>query len=267
MAACQQRGVSAGPIFFLTLMKKYLAILMTAVLTLGCVGQKEDPEEPGEEPVIPVDPDNPSTDAGRCLVLDFTGTWCVNCPRMEAAIQSAIQSRPGVIVPVSVHCLSLDPMAPLPLSANLSGKFGVSAYPSVVVDLDGTTLFSTTSADLLLSRCDARLKARGQASDISLEVLENGNVLNVTVRATASLPGDYTLHFLVLEDGIVAAQTGGSEDAVHNNVLREWYDSQEFKGVAAGGELSFRGTAAAGPGRRVVAFVCRGGIVDNVTDQ
>lgn len=248
-------------------MKKYLAIICTAILILGCVGQKEDPDEPLDPQEIPVEPVEPSSDAGRCLVLDFTGTWCVNCPRMEAAIQAAMQSRPGVIVPVSVHCLLLDPMALLPLSADLAGRFGVSAYPSVVVNLQKSSLFSVTSEELLLARCDALLKERGKASSISAEVAEKDGVLSVNVRATASKPGDYTLHILVLEDGITAAQTGGTENHVHNNVLREWFDSQEFKGIAAGDEISFMSTAAAGPGRRVVAFVCRGGIVDNVTDQ
>ena len=249
-------------------MKKYLAILMTALLTLGCVGQKEDPEdEPVDNPDVPETPDVPSTDSGRCLVLDFTGTWCVNCPRMEAAIESAMQSRPGLIVPVSVHCLSLDPMALQPVSANLASRFGVSAYPSVVVDLQKSSLFSATSADLLLARCDALLKERGEASSVSLEVSQEGDVLDVTVIAKTAKPGDYTLHFVVLEDGITAAQTGGSEDHVHNNVLREWLDSQEFKGAGAGEELQFRHTATGGPGRRAVAFVCRNGIVDNVAAQ
>ena len=39
----------------------------------------------------------------RSLVLDFTATWCVNCPRMEAAFAAAMEARPGRLVPVSVH--------------------------------------------------------------------------------------------------------------------------------------------------------------------
>ena len=59
-------------------MKKYLLILLCALVS--CVGQKEDPEEettPGE-----------TTPVGNVagIVMDFTATWCVNCPRMTTAI-------------------------------------------------------------------------------------------------------------------------------------------------------------------------------------
>ena len=33
----------------------------------------------------------------RSLVLDFTGTWCVNCPKMEAALEEAMAARPGKV--------------------------------------------------------------------------------------------------------------------------------------------------------------------------
>ena len=81
----------------------------------------------------------------RSLVLDFTGTWCVNCPKMDAAIEAAMEERPGRVVPVSVHCLSIDPMYVKPLSDNLVKQFGVNAYPSAVVDLDPESLITTSS--------------------------------------------------------------------------------------------------------------------------
>ena len=61
----------------------------------------------------------------RSLVLDFTGTWCVNCPKMEAAIEETMEARPGRIIPVSVHCMSIDPMYVKPLSDNLVKQFSV----------------------------------------------------------------------------------------------------------------------------------------------
>ena len=54
------------------------------MLAGACVGQKDDPED---VPDGPTKPDTPAVVSGTCLLLDFTGTWCVNCPRMETAIE------------------------------------------------------------------------------------------------------------------------------------------------------------------------------------
>ena len=66
----------------------------------------------------------------RSLVLDFTGTWCVNCPKMEAALEETMEARPGRIVPVSVHCMSIDPMYVKPLSDDLVKRFSVTLPPA-----------------------------------------------------------------------------------------------------------------------------------------
>ena len=77
--------------------------------------------------------------------------------------------------------------------------------------------------------------------------------------------GDYSLHFVILEDGIVAAQTGSTQDHVHDNVLRSWFDSPLFSGIAKDGTISWSASAEASAGQRIAAFVCRGGTVDNVS--
>ena len=100
----------------------------------------------------------------RSLVLDFTGTWCVNCPKMEAAIEETMEARPGRVIPVSVHCMSVDPMYVKPLSDDLSGRFGVTAYPSAVVDLDPESLITTSSPELLQSHI-ARSRRRRQSGE------------------------------------------------------------------------------------------------------
>lgn len=242
---------------------KKLMLITALMLAVACVGQRDDPEIPDdtpENPDIPAPADSTETVSGTCLILDFTGTWCVNCPRMEAAIEEAMASRPGAIVPVSVHCLTLDPMAPMPLSSDLASRFGVSAYPSVVVDLVPGSLFSTTSPELLLSRCDAALAARGEAAELTAE--RSGSM--VTVSATIAQPGDYTLDILVLEDGIVAAQTGGSEQHVHNNVLRQWIVSEPFTSLGKGDEILINRALLLTEGQRIVALACRDGIVNAV---
>ena len=222
------------------------------MLACACVGQKDDPDDPAVDPAK-------TGASGNCLVLDFTGTWCVNCPRMEAALEEAMAKKPGLIVPVSVHCLSLDPLAPMPLSSDLASRFGVSAYPSVVVDMDPASLFSTTSSELIISKCESSLVLRGSAAKLSVE--RSGTT--VSVYAKIKQKGDYTLNLLVLEDGLVAAQTGGSEQHVHNNVLRSWI-SDEYKGVTAGSEIMMARGVLLGENQRLVAVACKDGIVNSV---
>ena len=199
----------------------------------------------------------------RSLVLDFTGTWCVNCPKMEAAIEESMAARPGRIVPVSVHCMAVDPMYVKPLSDNLVKQFSVKAYPSAVVDLDPESLITTQSPELLLSHVDRLLEARGPAAGIRVESAVEGENYTLTAEMKAVRDGAYTLAVLVLEDGTVAAQTGGTKDYVHNNILRSWTEGVPLtvkEGDTASG--TFTGTVTAKS--RFVVLVLRDGLVDNV---
>ena len=199
----------------------------------------------------------------RSLVLDFTGTWCVNCPKMEAAIEESMAARPGRIVPVSVHCMAVDPMYVKPLSDNLVKQFSVKAYPSAVVDLDPESLITTQSPELLLSHVDRLLEARGPAAGIRAESAVEGENYTLAVEMKAVRDGSYTLAVLVLEDGTVAAQTGGTKDYVHNNILRSWTEGESLT-VKEGDKASgtFTGTVTAKS--RFVVLVLRDGLVDNV---
>ena len=199
----------------------------------------------------------------RSLVLDFTGTWCVNCPKMEAAIEESMAARPGRIVPVSVHCMPVDPMYVKPLSDNLVKRFGVTAYPSAVVDLDPESLITTQSPELLLSHVDRLLEARGPAAGIRVESAVEGENYTLTAEMKAVRDGAYTLAVLVLEDGTVAAQTGGTKDYVHNNILRSWTEGDPLtvkEGDTASG--TFTGTVTAKS--RFLVLVLHDGLVDNV---
>ncbi|MBR0052449.1 MAG: Omp28-related outer membrane protein [Bacteroidales bacterium] len=201
----------------------------------------------------------------RSLVLDFTGTWCVNCPKMDAAIEEALAARPGRIVPVSVHCMAVDPMYLKPTSDNLVKRFGVKAYPSAVVDLDPESLISTTSSELLLSHIDRLLESRGVSAGIRIESTLDGENLSVTVEAKAVQDGEYALSIILLEDGIIAKQTGADdgENHVHNNVLRQWEDGDPIT-LKEEETATLSLTATVSGKYRIVAVVSRGGLVDNV---
>lgn len=256
-------------------MRKWLYILLALLPMLACVGQKDDPvEEPvPEDPVTPEDPGGGEEPGGtgegkdyfrRSLVLDFTGTWCVNCPKMEVAISETLEARPGRVVPVSVHCMMVDPMYVKPLSDDLVSRFGVGAYPSAVVDLDPESLVTASSPELLQAHIDRLLESRGPAAGIRIESALDGESFTLKAEMKAVRDGDYILSVLVLEDGLVARQTGGSENEVHNNVLRSWTDGDALTGMKEGdsAQLEFSGTVSGTS--RFVVLVCRDGLVDNV---
>ena len=202
----------------------------------------------------------------RSLVLDFTGTWCVNCPKMEVAVEEAMAARPGRIVPVSVHCMAAaDPMVLVPTSNNLVKQFGVKAYPSAVVDLDPESLISEQSSTLILSHIDRLLDSRGASAGIRIESTLDGEDLSVTVETKAVQDGEYALSIILLEDGIIAKQTGADdgENHVHNNVLRQWEDGDPVT-LKEEETATLSLTASVSGKYRVVALVLRNGLVDNV---
>ena len=199
----------------------------------------------------------------RSLVLDFTGTWCVNCPKMEAALEETMEARPGRIVPVSVHCMSIDPMYVKPLSDDLVKRFSVKVYPSAVVDLDPESLITTSSPELLQAHVDRLLEARGPAAGIRAESVLDGGSFTLKAEMKAVRDGDYVLAVLVLEDGIVAAQTGGATDHVHNNILRSWTEG-EPQHVKEGETAACTFTGTVPEKSRFVVLVLRDGLVDNV---
>ena len=234
-------------------MKKYLLILLCALVS--CVGQKEDPEEE-------INPGGTTPVAGSAgIVLDFTATWCVNCPRMTTAIEEAAAERP--LIPICVH---FQDEFVNDQGKELISHFGVEAYPSAVVNMFKESLTTTTSKDLII----AKLKTIGAmiAVPILKAELADGTL---RVKVTAGDAGSYTLSAAILEDGLVAPQTGATENYVHNNVFRGFLQENllgDPLGELSNGEtkeLSFNaGTLT--QNQHVAVYVCIDGLVKAATD-
>ena len=196
----------------------------------------------------------------RSLVLDFTATWCVNCPRMEAAFAAAMEARPGRLVPVSVHFV--DAYA-VDEGTALVTKFGVSEYPTAVIDMDPSSAFTTTSSELLLSGVDKLLATRPLAGGIRMESGADGSV---KVEITAVEAGDYTINVMLLKDGEIAPQTGGETNHVHNNILRQHLKAESVHlDEEETATKTFSLNIPSGDGFKVVAFMEKGTTVNNVT--
>ncbi len=237
-------------------MRKIIYILLLATMVCSaCVGRKDDPEQ-GQETgpvVVPGGGDEGTVFFHRTLVLEFTGTWCQYCPMMAAALEEAKGLRPGRLVEIAVH--GYDEMS-ADEAETLAGRFKVSGYPSVVFDLDAGTKFGEHEASKFTNYVDA---AANQACGLALDA-SNGRL---TVKVKAVSGGQYSLGLAVVEDGIVAYQTGYGEGYVNNAVLRRFLssglDGDSLGELAEGEERTVEYDCSLTPAQRVVAYVLQDG--------
>ena len=183
---------------------------------------------------------------------------------MTSAIEEAKAQRPSAIFPVCVHFKDAFSFHE---GEALASYFDIQEYPSAIVNLDKGTLTTATSKDIILSRIDASAGKK----PCQIELSYSSGIISASV--TASEPGTYRIGALLLEDGLVAPQTGGSEDYVHDNILRKILSADIFgedlgsleSGAAAGRDFPVDDLADGG-NYHVLVYVTDGGKVNSVAD-
>lgn len=177
-------------------------------------------------PALPADskPDQSTDFVKRVLTIQHTGTWCQNCPYMKKGIEVYLQKNPdNCAVFVASH--NGDTMAGDASNA-VNSYLTVSSYPSLSVDLNASNMIkgALNDADLQAEQIAARIndaESNGCKTGISVAATEpEGKIVTVNVKVKSANVSNCRVAVWVLEDGIVAAQTGGSSNEVHNNVLR-----------------------------------------------
>lgn len=163
------------------------------------------------------------------LITKFTATWCVNCPAMSEAVHEAEERYYDRIIDIAVH--SLDSFA-IEEGQALVNAFGIEAFPTVIVDMDGDTALSVASPELLLDKVYKSGEQSLPAGGIKIESLLESDKLAVEVEITAAADADYRMFAVLVRDGIVAAQVGGGNNYVHTSVLRK-----SLGGSLAGAEV------------------------------
>ena len=160
----------------------------------------------------------------KSLVLDFTATWCVNCPAMSQAISRAAALSGGRIDKIAVYYL--DDLQ-VPAGSALASRFGVQALPHVVSGLDEKLATSVASEDVIYAHNRQVLEQSKPACGIAISSTVTDAGLSVRVEVASAAAGSYYLGVAVVEDGIVAKQTGASDYYVHNSVLRSLLHSAQ----------------------------------------
>ena len=149
--------------------------------------------------VTATDP-GPSPFTQKLLTEDYTGTWCGYCPRIGSSLKTYSSSNPNCIV-VGIHgpAGSSDPYNYLYIS-QLASAFGVSSFPTVIVNRDAK--WNETSAEL-----NTQLSKRAPVG-VGLETTISGSTITIKAKVKFDVTTNFPLKLIVMlvEDNLVASQ-------------------------------------------------------------
>ena len=193
----------------------------------------------------------------RICAMEFTGTWCAMCPggltRLNYLINSSYE---GIVYMMAFHVNGSpsDPMV-IEQSSILSNKFGLSAYPSCVVDMRGKMALSENYT-VMRSVFNESLDNYPAHCGVAIQSEYNGQA-TVTVRVTSERNSEYRLIVYAVEDGVKHQQNDGGifRDYTHNHVVRKLLsatvDGDKLGQIAVGEEISTYYTFTADEGWNV----------------
>ena len=187
-------------------------------------------------------PGTPSKFVRRICAMEFTGTWCAMCPagmtRLNYLISSSYE---GIVYMMAFHVNGspADPMV-IDQSSILSNKFGLSAYPSCVVDMRGKMGLSE-NYDVMRSVFNESLDNYPAYCGVGIQSQYDGQA-TVTVKVKSEKDAEYRLILYAVENGLKYQQNDGGiyRDYTHNHVVRKLLsasvDGDKLGQIAAGME-------------------------------
>lgn len=143
----------------------------------------------------------------RSLYIDFTATWCGNCPRMAKGMAHACEQMQGKIEPLGLHCFNSD----FDLTSGtdpLAARFGITALPAGVVDMATSIPADTYTAISYYAQTAVRQTEAlyPTSAGIELESSLSEQTLSADVKLYVKYAGQYKITVMLVEDGIVHAQ-------------------------------------------------------------
>ncbi len=179
-----------------------------------------------ESNIIEIEVVAPSAYVQNVLVEDYTGTWCVNCPRLSYAIAHSKEVSDKV-VSVGVHAFDEMEMEGYQV---LTDEFSINNYPTGIVNRDiiwpfPEDNFLNTATDLTGFDADLGLSIN---SSITNSIVN----MNIEIGFNADFETPLNLVVYLVENGLIYDQRnntdyygGGSTiyDFEHNDVLRAMF--------------------------------------------
>ena len=175
-------------------------------------------------PDLPLDKKPESTSfVKRVFINQFTGTGCGYCPNMIDVLTKFGKTYPDKYVLAACHTYNYTD--PAYLDYSIDNAMSVGGYPCVVLNLDKTQKFQDYTKPALLKNMFLEDYGTGKVgTGIAVSTLLDGE--NIVIRAAMKVAseGKYRIGAWLLEDGIMAKQSGAGNDPIeHNNCVMDIY--------------------------------------------
>ena len=159
----------------------------------------------------------------RVLAVYFTSTGCTSCPSATKGLKAVQDANPGMVSAVAFHShmgAVADPMT-IPETTLFNAVLGgFDGLPRLFWNMrQGTHLIGPSFTESYGEEIAAYTPQCG----VEINASADGEI---TIGVTSNLPSIYRYLVFIVEDGIVAEQTG-VHDYVHNNVVRAVLTSEK----------------------------------------
>ena len=173
----------------------------------------------------------------RVLGVYFTSTGCTSCPSATKGLKAVQDANPGVVSVVAFHShmgAVADPMT-IPATTLFNAALGgFDGLPRLFWNMrQGTHLigpsFTESYAEEVASyepQCGVSVTSSWIPNDYDGKPEGEGCPCQISIGITSNIPAVYRYLVFIVEDGIVAEQTG-DPNYVHNNVVRAVLTSEK----------------------------------------
>lgn len=181
----------------------------------------------------------------KAVLEEFTGTGCPNCPAGHTEAATILAANPGKVIVIAYHpsnssYTASDPMASTYAAAFYTVPFissGSRFMPSAIINRRGWNGGDRIQDRNAWSTCVNTIL--GEASPLNVGLTSNYNegtkslTINAEVYFTGTVTENLTVYCMLIEDGIVATQSGATGAYTHNHVFRKAMVAQWGDPVAA----------------------------------
>ena len=153
------------------------------------------------------------------LGLKFTGQSCQNCPMMAENFHKAQEQRPDRFEILNMHGYQKTDELCYSNAEVFRNYYGVSGFPHGIFNSMADLENEVGLVDKVVRLIDEAL-AEPAKTAISMNSVLDGTSLSLDGFIAVREDLDYKIHIFVMENDIIARQSGGSSDYEHDAVLR-----------------------------------------------
>jgi hypothetical protein len=169
----------------------------------------------------------------KAVLEEMTGTGCPNCPAGHTEATNLLTNNPGKLIVIAYHpsnsnYTSGDPMASTYAAAFYTSPF-ISAsnrfMPSAIINRRAWNGGDRIQDRTAWAGCVSTILT--EASPLNVGVSSEYNTtskiltINSEVYFTDNVNDNLTIYCMLIEDGIIATQSGGTSPYTHNHVFRK----------------------------------------------